>query len=56
MPEQTNTLLIILIVANVIALIILILVRKDISSKVYNRVLEIEKEKLFVDKIQIRPD
>lgn len=53
MPEQTDTPLIILIVANVIALIILILVRKDISSKVYNRVLEIEKEKQFVDKIQI---
>lgn len=53
MPEQTSTLLIILIVANVIALIILILVRKDISSKVYYRVLEIENEKAFVDKIQI---
>lgn len=53
MPEQTNTLLIILVVANVIAIILLILIRKDISSKVYNRVLEIEKEKQFIDKIQI---
>jgi len=53
MPEQTDTLLIILIAANVIALIILILLRKDISAKVYNRVLEIEKENEFVDKIQI---
>lgn len=53
MPEQTNTLLIILVVANIIAIILLILIRKDISSKVYNRVLEIEKEKQFIDKIQI---
>lgn len=53
MPEQTNTLLIILVIANVIAIILLILIRKDISSKVYNRVLEIEKEKQFIDKIQI---
>lgn len=53
MPEQTNTLLIILVVANVIAIVLLILIRKDISSKVYSRVLEIEKEKQFIDKIQI---
>jgi predicted Holliday junction resolvase-like endonuclease len=53
MPEQSNTLLIVLIILNVIALILIILVRRDISSKVYNRVLEIEKEKQFVDKIQI---
>jgi Predicted secreted endonuclease distantly related to archaeal Holliday junction resolvase len=53
MPEQTNTLLIILVVANIIAIILLILIRKDSSSKVYNRVLEIEKEKQFIDKIQI---
>lgn len=53
MPEQTNLLLIILIVANFIAIVLLILLRKEISSKVYNRVLEIEKEEQFVDKIQI---
>lgn len=53
MLEQTNTLLIILLLANVIAIIVLILLRKDISTKVHNRVLEIEKEKQFVDRIQI---
>ncbi len=53
MPEQTNTLLIILIVANIIAIILLVLIQKDISSKVYKRVLEVEKEKQFVDKIQL---
>ena len=53
MPEQSTTLVIILVVANVIAIALLILIRKDTSSKVYNRVLEIEKEKQFVDKIEI---
>lgn len=53
MPEQINVLLIILLVANLIAVVLLILLRKDISSKIYNRVLEIEKEKQFVDKIEI---
>ncbi len=56
MPEQTDTLLIILTAANVIALIILVFVRKHISSKVYNRVIEIENEKVFVDKFQIVKD
>lgn len=53
MPEQSTTLLIILVAANVIAIILLIFIRKDTSSKVYNRVLEIEKEKQFIDKIEI---
>lgn len=53
MPEETSSLLIVLIIANVIALILIILLRKDISSKVHNRVVEIEKEKQFVDKIKI---
>jgi len=53
MPEQPTNLLIVLIIANVIALILIIIIRKDISSKVYNRVLEIEKEKQFIDKIEI---
>jgi predicted Holliday junction resolvase-like endonuclease len=53
MLEETNALLIVLIIANVIGLIIIILIHKDISSKVFNRVLQIEKEKQFVDKIQI---
>jgi predicted Holliday junction resolvase-like endonuclease len=53
MPEESNTLLIALIIVNAIVLIFIILVRRDISSKVYNRVLEIETEKQFVDKIQI---
>lgn len=53
MPEQSPTLLIILVVANVIAIILLILIRKDTSSKIYNRVLEIENEKQFVDKIEL---
>ena len=53
MPEQSTTVLIILVVAIVITLILLILIRKGISSKVYNRVLEIEKEKQFVERIEI---
>lgn len=53
MLEQSTSLLIFLITANVIALILIILIRKNISSKVYNRVLEIEKEKQFIDKIEI---
>jgi predicted Holliday junction resolvase-like endonuclease len=53
MQEETSTLLIVLIIANVIALILIILIKKNISSKVHNRLIEIEKEKQFVDKIQI---
>jgi predicted Holliday junction resolvase-like endonuclease len=53
MTEQLTSLLIVLIIANVFTLILIIFIRKDISSNVYSRVREIENEKQFVDKIQI---
>lgn len=53
MAEDLTNLLVLLIIANVIALILIILLRRNISSKVYKRVLEIENEKEFIDKIQI---
>jgi len=53
MPEQANTLLIVLIIANVIAIMLLFFIRKEISSRIYNRVLEVEKEIPFINKIEI---
>ena len=53
MPDQYTSILIILITANIVALIILIIVRKDISSKVYKRVSEIENEEQFIERIKI---
>lgn len=53
MPEQSSTLLIVLILANIISLVLIILIKKNISTEVQKRVLEIENEKEFIDKINV---
>ena len=51
--EQNSIILIFLIIAIVIIIILLYFLKRDTSAKIYDRVLEIEKENQFIEKIKI---
>jgi len=53
MPDQSTTLLLALVVAIIFVIVLININAKNISSKVSARILEIENEKQFIERLQI---
>jgi predicted Holliday junction resolvase-like endonuclease len=53
MPDQSLTLLLALVLAIIIVIVLVNIIAKDISSNVSTRILEIENEKQFIERLQI---
>lgn len=53
MPDQSLTLLLALVLAIIIVIVLININAKNISSKVSARILEIENEKQFIERLQI---
>ena len=53
MPDQSLTLLLALVLAIIIVIVITSVISKDISSKVSARILEIENEKQFIERLLV---
>jgi len=53
MSDQSLPLLLALVLAIIVVIVLINIIAKDISSKVSARVLDIENEKLFIERLQI---